>query len=97
MNGYIDSISIDAYKFSVFFTSERGISGETTINIPKVIMDSKKMNGDDDIWIILANGIEIAYTEKETNDSREISFSTPYTKEIRIIGTHVISDFENII
>lgn len=66
-----------------------GSSGTLEITLDRNFFDSKLENGDDDIFFVLADGVEPEFSETNTTDqSRTLSMTLPSgTTEVEIIGT----------
>lgn len=95
-NGVINSIEVDQEFKSVIIsvTTRVGPDGELVITLPREVIDSR-INGDDDDFIVLVNGVEVEYEETRTTaNERELTIPVMAgTEEIEILGTSVIPEF----
>ena len=68
-------------------------------NIPRYILDSKSVSGDDAVFAVLYNGKIVEYTEIDRDSiSRQIKLDYPIDKKstFEIVGTSVIPEFGSI-
>ncbi len=74
---------------------ETDSDGSITVDLPRESIDAKKTNGNDDVFIILIDGIEVPYQEElEGSGSRLITVDFQEGDSvIEIIGTFVIPEF----
>ena len=70
-----------------------------TLDLPRKFIGAEKQDGKDDTFIILIDGIEVAYQETVVqSDSRVISINFEQgDSDIEIIGTYVIPEFGTIV
>ena len=70
-----------------------------TLDLPREFIGAEKQDGKDDTFIILIDGIEVAYQETVVNsDSRVITISFEQgDSDIEIIGTYVVPEFGTIV
>ena len=93
-SGGVDNFRIDQHQYSLFLDSEDGVGGLVSVDLPFDVIESKKMDGTDDIWIVLADDYQIDYLEEKTSTSSVLSFSVPpNTEQLQIIGTTVVPEF----
>ena len=72
--------------------------GTITLDLPREFIGAEKQDGKDDTFIILIDGIEVAYQESVVHsDSRVITINFEQgDSDIEIIGTYVVPEFGNI-
>jgi len=89
--GTIQSILLDQSTFSLIITLNTNADGNVVLSIPRELLDAKKANGSDDVYIALINGREVAYTETISSSSfRSLSIGFEQgDNEIEIIGTKI--------
>ena len=93
--GSINDMIVDSHIFGMKIFIETDSDGSITVNLPRKSIDAKKTNGDDDIFIILIDGIEVPYQE-DLEDSKTRLITVEFQEEdsvIEIIGTFVIPEF----
>jgi len=93
--GSISDMIVDSHIFGMKIFIETDSDGSITVNLPRKSIDAKKTNGDDDIFIILIDGIEVPYQE-DLEDSKTRLITVEFQEEdsvIEIIGTFVIPEF----
>ena len=70
--------------------------GMIHLQIPRVLLDSKKIGNMDQSFIVLVNDEEVSSIQEEKNDSKYRFISVPITSDdskIEIIGTQIIPEF----
>jgi len=93
--GSINDMIVDSHIFGMKIFIETDSDGSITVNLPRKSIDAKKTNGDDDIFIILIDGIEVPYQE-DLEDPKTRLITVEFQEEdsvIEIIGTFVIPEF----
>jgi predicted secreted protein with PEFG-CTERM motif len=73
--------------------------GVISLDLPREFIGAEKQDGKDDTFIILIDGIEVAYQESIVDsDSRVITINFENgDSDIEIIGTYVIPEFGVIV
>jgi len=95
----VKDMVVDSEIFALIVILETGDDGAITLKLPRESIDATIMNGQDDDFIILIDGIEVPYREASTNaDSRTITIEFEEgDSDIEIIGTFVVPEFGNIV
>ena len=95
----VKEMIVDSEIFALIVILETSDDGAITLKLPRESIDATIMDGQDDDFIILIDGIEVPYREVSTNaDSRTISIEFEEgDSDIEIIGTFVIPEFGNIV
>jgi len=93
--GTVKNMIVDSHIFGMKIILETETNGAITLDLPRESIDAKKTSGDDDIFIILIDGIEVPYREDIDNPrSRLITVEFQEGDSIiEIIGTFVIPEF----
>ena len=66
------------------------------MELPRQYIDSTEQNGEDEIFIILIDGIEVPYLEESLENSVTRTISINFEQDdkvIEIIGTRVVPEF----
>ena len=97
--GSVEDMEIDSKNFSLLVEIKSTDEGNITLELPREFIGAEKQDGKDEIFIILIDGIEVAYEESVVhNDSRVITIGFEEgDKQIQIIGTYAIPEFGPII
>jgi len=95
----IKNMVVDSEIFALIVILETSDDGAITLKLPRESIDAKKIDTQDDTFIILIDGIEVPYREASTNaDSRTITIEFEEgDSDIEIIGTFVVPEFGNIV
>ncbi len=95
----VKEMIVDSEIFALIVILETGDDGAITLKLPRESIDAKKIDTQDDTFIILIDGIEVPYREVSTNaDSRTITIEFEEgDSDIEIIGTFVVPEFGNIV
>ena len=95
----VKKMIVDSEIFALIVILETGDDGAITLKLPRESIDAKKIDTQDDTFIILIDGIEVPYREVSTNaDSRTITIEFEEgDSDIEIIGTFVVPEFGNIV
>lgn len=82
----------DENSFSLLLNIDTSKQGQITLNLPRELIDAKKQNGQDETFIILIDGMEVAYHELLADSKyRKITINFEYgDSEIEIIGTDLL-------
>ena len=96
--GIVKDMLIDEKIFALIIIIESTDAGSISLEIPRYALDAKKQDGEDDIFIIIIDGIEAPYQESITDsDSRVITINFEQgDSDIEIIGTTIIPEFGTI-
>jgi len=90
---------VDPDIFAIIVQIESTDEGVISLDLPREFIGAEKQNGKDDTFIILIDGIEVAYQESIVDsDSRVITINFENgDSDIEIIGTYVIPEFGVIV
>jgi len=96
--GIVRDMIIDTDIFAIIVQIESTDEGTISLDLPREFIGAEKQDGKDDTFIILIDGIEVAYQESVVNsDSRVITINFEEgDSDIEIIGTYVIPEFGTI-
>jgi predicted secreted protein with PEFG-CTERM motif len=96
--GTIKNMLVDSDSFAVIVQLNSTDDGTITLDLPREFIGAEKQDGKDDTFIILIDGIEVAYQESVVDsESRVISINfIEGDSDIEIIGTYVIPEFGTI-
>jgi len=96
--GTVRDMIIDTDIFAIIVQIESTDEGTISLDLPREFIGAEKQDGKDDTFIILIDGIEVAYQESVVNsDSRVITINFEEgDSDIEIIGTYVIPEFGTI-
>lgn len=91
----IKDIVVDSDIFALIIQIESTDEGTITLELPREFIGAEKQDGKDDTFIILIDGIEVAYVESVVHsESRVITINFEEgDSDIEIIGTYVIPEF----
>ncbi len=97
--GTIKNMILDADIFAIIVQIESTDEGTISLDLPREFIGAEKQDGKDDTFIILIDGIEVAYQESVVHsDSRVITINFEEgDSDIEIIGTYVIPEFGTIV
>jgi len=90
--GNLQDIIVDQEFFELIVLIEPKSDGAITLELPRTIIDAKKSDGTDDIFIILIDGVEVPFTETQNDaNTRTITIEFEETdSNIEIIGTNIL-------
>ena len=92
--GQILGASVNPSTFSLKINLKANTAGTVSIQIPRDMIDAKKLDGTDDAYIVTADKSIIPFNETKTSFLRILAISFPAnTNEISIYGTTVIPEF----
>lgn len=95
-NGSVLGIEVDSDFASLLVAVETSETedGELTITLPRVLIDART-NGDDDEFIVVVDGDEVAYNEDRTTEMERVLTIPVFaaSEEVEIIGTQAIPEF----
>ena len=97
-DGNVVSMTPDLETSSVIVelnaTTEEGL---LTITLPRVMMDAKTSDDEDEEFFVLVDGEEVVFEETKTYADRTLAIEFPAgSEEIEIIGTFVVPEFGTI-
>ena len=97
--GTVKDMIVDPDIFAIIVQIESTDEGVISLDLPREFIGAEKQNGKDDTFIILIDGIEVAYQESIVDsDSRVITINFENgDSDIEIIGTYVIPEFGVIV
>ena len=97
--GTVKDMIVDSDIFVIIVQIESTDEGVITLDLPREFIGAEKQDGKDDTFIILIDGIEVAYQESIVHsDSRVITINFENgDSDIEIIGTYVIPEFGVIV
>ncbi|TRZ80000.1 MAG: hypothetical protein D4R90_02640 [Nitrosopumilales archaeon] len=92
--GQILGASVNPSTFSLKINLKANTAGTLSVQIPREMIDAKKLDGTDDTYIVTADKSMISFNETKTSSTRTLAISFPAnTNEISIYGTTVIPEF----
>ncbi len=96
--GTVKNMIVDSDTFAVIVQIDATDEGTITLDLPREFIGAEKQDGKDDTFIILIDGIEVAYQESVVlTDSRVITINFEQgDSDIEIIGTYVVPEFSTI-
>jgi len=97
--GTIKDMIVDLSIFAIIVQIESTDQGTISLDLPREFIGAEKQDGKDDTFIILIDGIEVAYQESVVHsDSRVITINFEEgDSDIEIIGTYVVPEFGTIV
>ncbi len=97
--GTVIDMIVDPQVFSIIVRIESTDSGTISLDLPSELIVAEKQDGKDDTFIILIDGMEVAYQESVIHlDSRVITINFEEgDSDIEIIGTYVVPEFGTIV
>ena len=95
----VKDIIINPSNFSLEVEIETSDDGSITLDLPREFIGAEKQDGKDDIFIILIDGIDVAYEESVVlSESRKITINFEEgDSKIEIIGTYVVPEFGTMV
>jgi len=96
--GTVENMVVDSNIFAIIVQIDSIDEGTITLDLPREFIGAEKQDGKDDTFIILIDGIEVAYQESVVHsESRVITINFEEgDSDIEIIGTYVIPEFGTI-
>ena len=96
--GTVKDMVVDSDGFAVIVQIDSTDEGTITLDLPREFIGAERQDGKDDTFIILIDGIEVAYQESVVHsESRVITINFEEgDSDIEIIGTYVIPEFGTI-
>jgi len=97
--GTLKDIVVDADIFALIVQIDATDEGMITLDLPREFIGAEKQDGKDDTFIVLIDGIEVAYEESVVlSDFRSISINFEQgDSDIEIIGTYVVPEFGSVV
>ena len=98
-NGKVLDIKSDTNSKSLIVSIQTTGDGTLTINMPRALIDAKKIDGSDDQFFVLNDGQENDQFQETSNTVTARTLQIPFTygtSQIEIIGTFVIPEFGTI-
>ena len=97
--GTIKDMVVDSESFALIVKIDSTDEGTISLDLPREFIGAEKQDGKDDTFIILIDGIEVAYQESVVHsDSRVITINFEQGDSgIEIIGTYVVPEFGTIV
>ncbi len=97
--GTVKDMIVDPEQFAIIVQIDSTDEGTITLDLPREFIGAEKQNGKDDTFIILIDGIEVAYQESLVQpNSRVITVNFEEgDSDIEIIGTYVVPEFGIIV
>jgi predicted phage tail protein len=94
IGGQILGTTIDRDTFSLHIKMGTKSDGVLFMQLPRDLIDSKKADGSDDVYYVLADKQPVKFNETKSTIYRTLAINFPaQTGEITIYGTHVIPEF----
>ncbi|MBT5201073.1 MAG: PEFG-CTERM sorting domain-containing protein [Thaumarchaeota archaeon] len=99
IGGTIKDMIVDSEIFALIVQIDATDEGTISLDLPREFIGAEKQNGKDDTFIILIDGVEVAYQESVVfSESRVITINFEQNdSDIEIIGTYVIPEFGSIV
>lgn len=96
--GTVENMLVDPESFAIIVQIDSTDEGTITLDLPREFIGAEKQDGKDDTFIILIDGIEVAYQESLVRpNSRVITINFEEgDSDIEIIGTYVVPEFGTI-
>ena len=90
--GNVKNMLTDSNDFALIVQIDATDDGSITLDLPRKFIGAEKQDGKDDIFIILIDGIDVAYEESVvSSESRKITINFEESDfDIKIMGTYVI-------
>ncbi|WP_299292389.1 PEFG-CTERM sorting domain-containing protein [Nitrosopumilus sp.] len=97
--GTVEDMVVDSDIFALIVQIDSTDEGTISLDLPREFIGAEKQDGKDDTFIILIDGIEVAYQESVVHsDSRVITINFEQgDSDIEIIGTYVVPEFGAIV
>ncbi len=97
--GTIKNMIVDSSIFAIIVQIDSTDEGTISLDLPREFIGAEKQDGKDDTFIILIDGIEVAYQESVvSSNSRVITINFEEgDSDIEIIGTYVVPEFGTIV
>jgi predicted secreted protein with PEFG-CTERM motif len=94
VGGRLIGTSVNADTFSLQIQLESKTGGSVSLNLPRELIDAKKADGSDEIYLVTAGKQLLQFNETKTSSIRTLVIGFPAgTSELSIYGTHVVPEF----
>ena len=96
VGGIIEYAKVEPAIFGIVVGIDSPNNGKIIVELPRQYIDSTEQDGEDEIFIILVDGIEVPYLEESSENSITRTISINFEKGdkvIEIIGTRVVPEF----
>ncbi|MDE1876426.1 MAG: PEFG-CTERM sorting domain-containing protein [Thaumarchaeota archaeon] len=97
--GQVENMALDKQNIALVVQINSTDSGMLHLQIPRLLLDSKKPSNADESFLVFINGDEITSFQQTGSDYNYRILDIPIVtgdSKIEIIGTNVIPEFENI-
>ncbi len=94
--GIVKSMYLEPQDLALMVELDTKDQGMIYLQIPRLMLDAKKLGNMDESFIVLVNDDEISSVQEEMNDSKYRVIDIPITNDdskIEIIGTQIIPEF----
>lgn len=92
--GSINDMAVDYDNLAIGIEIESDSDGSLILDLPRLYIDAVTMDGDDEDFIVLADGFPAPSIDDRGSDVRRLTVTFPAgTSEIMIIGTNVVPEF----
>jgi len=97
--GTVKDITVNSHDFSLEVQIETTDDGSITLDMPREFIGAEKQDGKDEMFIVLIDGINVAYQESAVfSESRVITINFEQDdSKIEIIGTYAVPEFGTIV
>ena len=90
----VKDMTIDFEGLALIVSINSTSDGTITLKIQRELMDAKKTNGDDDVFIILIDGDEVEAKQESSSKFRTLTINfLGGDSDIEIIGTQIVPEF----
>lgn len=94
IGGQILDVSVNPSTFSLNINLKANTAGTLSVQIPRDMMDAKKLDGTDEVYIVADDKSIATFNETKTSSYRTLVISFPAnTGKISIYGTTVVPEF----
>ncbi|MHA7734568.1 PEFG-CTERM sorting domain-containing protein [Nitrosopumilus sp. S6] len=96
--GTVKDMIVDSDIFALIVQIDSTDEGKIDLDLPREFIGAEKQDGKDDTFIVLIDGVEVAYQESVVHsDSRVITINFEQgDSDIEIIGTYIVPEFGTI-
>jgi uncharacterized protein YidB (DUF937 family) len=94
VGGKISGMTINQNTFSLHVQLDSKNGGSLSLNLPRELIDAKKIDGSDDTYLVSEGKQILNFTETRDDNVRNLVINYPAgTSDLSIYGTHVIPEF----
>ena len=94
VGGKVLEMTVDQSTFSLHVQVESKTGGSLSLNLPRELIDAKKLDGSDDVYLISEGKQILNFTETRADNVRTLVITYPAgTNDVSIYGTHVVPEF----